>query len=37
MLQQLDGLAVAAARLLATGALQGAGDETARTVAHRIR
>src|SRR5713226_4249786 len=37
MLEQLDDLAVAAASLLATGALQGAGDEAARTAAHRIR
>jgi aryl-alcohol dehydrogenase-like predicted oxidoreductase len=37
MLEQLDDLAVAAASLLARGALQGAGDEAARTVAHRIR
>jgi hypothetical protein len=37
MLEQLDDLAVAAASLLATGALQGAGDEAARTVAYRIR
>src|SRR5262249_27900870 len=37
MLEQLDDLAVAAASLLATGALQGAGDEVARAAAHRVR
>jgi hypothetical protein len=37
MLEQLDDLAVAAASLLATGALQGVGDEAARAAAHRIR
>ena len=34
VLEQLDDLAVAAASLLATGALQGVGDEAARAAAH---
>ncbi len=37
MIEQLDDLAVAAASLLATGALQGVGDEAARAAAHRVR